>query len=529
MPVNRLPPIRVIPDMPVKTLIPVLGDQLSLTVSSLADADPATSVILMMEVADETTYVRHHKAKIAFILSAMRHHADALRDRGWTVDYVVLDDPENRGSFSGELARAIDRHDPERIAVTEAGEWRVREMIENWEDQFGLPVTIHADNRFVASHAAFDDWAAGRKELRMEFFYREMRRKTGLLMDADGKPEGGKWNYDAQNRKPASHDLLMPRPIAFRPDAMTQAVIDMVAAEFADHPGSLDHFRFAVTHEEALRQRRKFLDEMLPRFGDYQDAMLTGEPYLYHSILSPYLNNGLLDPLELCREVAALYDAGDVPLNAAEGFIRQIIGWREYMRGIYWREGPDYVERNHLNARRDLPPFYYDGDTDMHCMAQAIGQTLDLAYAHHIQRLMITGNFAMLAGVDPKQVHHWYLEVYADAYEWVELPNVLGMSQFGDGGIIASKPYAASGNYINKMSDYCATCRYDVKVKTGPDACPFNALYWDFLVRNADRLKGNHRLAMPYRTWDRKDSEEQDALRNSAAAFLDRLEQLSGE
>ncbi len=505
------------------TLIPILGDQLSLDLASLKDADLETSVLLMMEVADETIYVKHHKAKIAFILAAMRHHAQALRERGWTVDYIKLDDPDNHGSFSGEIARAIERHAPDCIAITEAGEWRVREMIENWEDQFGLPVTIHADDRFIATHQEFCDWAEGKKQLRMEFFYREMRRKTGILLDENGKPEGGKWNYDSENRKPAQQDLLMPQPIRFRADEITQSVIDMVAQRFADHPGSLDHFHFAVTHEEAMRQKRQFLDEALPQFGDYQDAMLTGEPFLWHSILSPYLNTGLLDPLDLCREVEACYYDGKAPLNAAEGFIRQIIGWREYVRGIYWREGPDYGDRNHLEATRDLPDFYYTGDTDMHCMAQAIGQTLDLAYAHHIQRLMITGNFALIAGIDPKQVHIWYLEVYADAYEWVELPNTLGMSQYGDGGILASKPYASSGNYINKMSDYCGHCRYDVKKRTGEDACPFNALYWDFLARNADKLEGNNRLAMPYRNWARKDEDEQKALRESAARFLDTL------
>lgn len=505
-------------------LIPVLGDQLSRDLSSFADIDPENAIILMMEVADETTYVKHHKAKIAFILSGMRHHAEDLRERGWTVDYVTLDDPDNCGSFSGEVARAIQRHGPDAIRVTEPGEWRVRGMMDNWEDQFGLPVTICADDRFLASHQEFDDWAEGRKQLRMEFFYREMRRKTGILLDEDGKPEGGKWNYDAENRKPASgSDLIMPQPIRFQPDDITQEVLDMVAKRFADHPGSLDHFHFAVTHDEAMRQKRNFLDHALPQFGDYQDAMLTGEPFLWHSLLSPYINAGLLDPVQLCRDVEERYREGKVPLNAAEGFIRQIIGWREYVRGIYWREGPDYVTRNHLGASRDLPNFYYTGDTDMRCLSEAIGQTLDHAYAHHIQRLMITGNFAMLAGVDPAQVHRWYLEVYADAYEWVELPNTLGMSQYADGGLLASKPYAASGNYISKMSDYCQNCRYDVKARTGEKACPFNALYWDFLARNEDVLKGNNRLAMPYRNWARKDDAEKQALRHQAKGFLESL------
>ena len=506
-------------------LIPVLGDQLTPDIASLRGADPADSVVLMMEVADETTYVKHHKAKIAFILSAMRHHAERLRALGWTVDYVRLDDPGNEGSFTAEVARAVDRHKARAIHVTQAGEWRVRAMLEAWETRLGIPVTLHEDDRFLCSHAEFDTWAAARRQLRMEYFYRDMRRKTGLLMTAEGEPEGGQWNFDADNRKPPpQRDLLMPRPIRFRPDAITQDVLAMVADRFAGHIGGLDHFHFAATREEALRQQKRFLDEALPRFGDYQDAMLTDEPFLWHSILSPYINIGLLDPLDLCRAVEARYRAGKAPLNCAEGFIRQIIGWREYVRGIYWHEGPDYGRRNALGATRDLPGFYWSGETDMRCLAQAIGQTIDHGYAHHIQRLMITGNFALLAGIDPHQVHVWYLEVYADAYEWVELPNTLGMALFADGGLLGSKPYAAGGAYINRMSDYCGRCRYNVKKRVGEDACPFNALYWDFLARNAQRLARNPRLAMPYRNWVRMDEADKAAIRDRAANFLDNLE-----
>ena len=498
------------------TLVPILGDQLSPTLSSLAAADRASTVLLMMEVADETTYVAHHQAKIAFILSAMRHHAAALAADGWTVDYVALDDPANSGSFTGEIARAIERHAPSRIVVTEAGEWRVAAMIDAWPTLFGIPVDVLPDTRFIASHAEFDAWVAGRKQLTMEFFYRDMRRKTGLLMDG-AKPTGGKWNYDADNRKPAKRDLFIPRPPRFVPDAITASVIAMVASRFGDHIGGLDSFGLAVTRADAIIARDWFLDSALPLFGDHQDAMLTGEPFLWHSILSPYLNIGLLDPLELCRLVEARYRDGAVPLNAAEGFIRQVIGWREYVRGIYWREGPDYAARNALGAHRPLPAFYWTGDTDMHCLAEAIGQTIDHAYAHHIQRLMVTGNFALLIGADPAAVHDWYLSVYADAYEWVELPNTLGMSQFADGGLLATKPYAASGAYINRMSDYCGSCRYDVAARTGPNACPFNALYWDFLDRNRPRLGGNLRLRMPYANWDRMDEESRRAIRAHAA------------
>ncbi|KQU48178.1 deoxyribodipyrimidine photolyase [Sphingomonas sp. Leaf339] len=508
----------------MKTLIPVLGDQLTMTLSSLNDANPADTLVLMMEVADETTYVRHHKRKIAYILSAMRHHADALRDAGWTVDYVTLDDPDNSGSFTGEIARAVSRHAPDRIVVTEAGEWRVAAMIDAWETLFGIPVDIRPDTRFVATHAEFDDWANdGRVELTMEWFYRVMRRKTGLLMDGD-KPAGDRWNFDKDNRKPAKADLLMPGPLSFPPDATTRAVLDLVAARFADHPGSLHAFDYAVTAVDAERQAAAFFANALPQFGDYEDAMLTGERHLWHSILSPYINSGLLDPLDLCRRAEAEYRAGRAPLNSVEGYVRQIIGWREFMRGIYWREGPDYVNRNALDHHRPLPGWYWTGDTDMHCLAEAIGQTLDTAHAHHIQRLMVTGNFALLIGADPKQVHEWYLEVYIDAYEWVELPNTLGMSQFGDGGLVGSKPYISSGAYIDRMSDYCGQCRYNVKKRIGDDACPFNALYWDFIARHEDTLGRNRRMAMPYRTWAKQPEEAKADTRAQAARFLSRLD-----
>ncbi|PSJ39008.1 cryptochrome/photolyase family protein [Allosphingosinicella deserti] len=504
-------------------LIPVLGDQLSFGLSSLAGADRADSVVLMMEVADETTYVRHHKTKLAYILSAMRHHAEALRVDGWRVDYVLLDDPENGGSFTGEVARAIQRHDPERIVVTEAGEWRVAAMLDSWQTLFGLPVEIRPDSRFLCAHGEFEAWAEGRAELRMEYFYREMRKKTGLLMDG-GKPAEGRWNFDKDNRKPAQADLLMPRPLSFAPDAITQEVIALVEQRFGDHPGDLDGFDYAVTVEDAERQAASFMANALPKFGDYEDAMLTGERFLWHSILSPYLNSGLLDPLDLCRKAEAEYRAGRAPLNSVEGYVRQIIGWREYMRGIYWREGPDYVDRNFFGHSRALPGWYWTGATDMHCLSQALGQTLATAHAHHIQRLMVTGNFALLIGADPKLVHLWYLEVYLDAYEWVELPNTLGMSQFGDGGLLGSKPYISSGAYINRMSDYCGHCRYDVTKRIGEDACPFNALYWDFLARHRDKIGRNPRLAMPYRNWDRQSESDQIATREQAADFLAKLD-----
>ena len=503
-------------------LVLVLGDQLSLSLNALTQSDKSQDRVLMVEVDEETRYVRHHKKKIAFLLSAMRHFAQQLTDEGWTVDYVKLDDLENTGSFSGEIARAVTRFRPHRVRVTEPGEWRVRAAMDSWQDQLGLPVEILPDTRFIASHASFKSWADGRRQLRMEYFYREMRRKTGLLMTGDD-PVGGKWNYDADNRKPAKPDLFMPQPSRFEPDAITREVIDLVAERFADHFGDLEPFWFAVTAEQAEHAFDHFLEHALAKFGDYQDAMLEGEAFLYHAVISQYLNAGLLDPLEVCTRVEAAYQAGHAPLNAAEGFIRQIIGWREYVRGIYWLKMPQYVDLNFFENARDLPEFYWTGETDMACMRAAITQTRKEAYAHHIQRLMVTGNFALIAGIDPHQVHEWYLAVYADAYEWVELPNTLGMSQFADGGVLGSKPYAASGNYIHKMSNYCTSCRYDVKQKTGPHACPFNPLYWDFLIRNRERLQSNPRMAQMYRTWDRLSAEKQDDYLQSAKAILETL------
>lgn len=506
----------------MSNLILILGDQLTHGLSSLKTADTSQDRILMCEVWDEATYVKHHKKKIVLLFSAMRHFADELRHEGWQVEYIKLDDEENSGSLKGEIERALSRHEIENIVVTEPAEYRVMQDVKNWAHEFDQTVEILPDDRFIATHKEFEDWAAGRKQLRMEYFYRDMRRKTDLLMDGDD-PEGGKWNYDSENRKPAKNDMFMPKPVQFEPDEITKDVLELVGNKFSNHFGDLEPFWFAVTHEQANKVLDYFLEAALPSFGDYQDAMLTGQKFLYHSLLSPYINCGLLNPLEVCKRVEAEYKKGRVPLNAAEGFIRQIIGWREYVRGIYWLKMPEYVKHNFLGADRKLPDFYWTGETDMKCLHEVITQTKEEAYAHHIQRLMVTGNFAMLAGVDPYEVHEWYLAVYADAYEWVELPNTLGMSQFGDGGILGSKPYAASGNYINKMSDYCKGCRYDVKQKTGEEACPFNALYWDFLVRNEERLKGNPRLGQVYRTWNKMDEDKRGEYLASAKQFLETL------
>lgn len=508
----------------VTTVRLVLGDQLTRGLSSLADlrpGDPA-QVVLMVEVQEEATYVPHHRQKLVFILAAMRHFAEELRADGVRVDYVRLDDPANTGTFTGEVARAVARHDATRLIVTEAGEWRVRRLIESWEASLGIPVEMREDDRFIASHARFDRWASGRKTYRMEFFYREMRRETGILMDG-ADPVGSQWNLDAENRRALPSRLPIPARSRPAPDVMTREVIDLVAERFPHGFGDLEPFGWAVTRDEALVVLDDFLMTCLPSFGDYQDAMRHGAPFLFHSTISPYLNVGLLLPREVCDAAEAEFRAGRAPLNAVEGFVRQVLGWREYVRGMYWHLGPEYAASNALGASRPLPDFYWTAQTPMRCLADSVDQVRRHAYAHHIQRLMVTGNFAMLAGVRPADVEAWYLAVFADAFEWVELPNTHGMATWADGGIIASKPYAASGAYIDRMSDYCGGCRYDVKAKSGPTACPFNYLYWAFLIRNEDILKGNPRMAMPYRTLGTWNADRRAAVLAEAETFLDGL------
>ena len=509
-------------DRSPRRLVVLLGDQLDQGIAALGGADRECDVVLMAEVQREATYVRHHKKKMAFVFSAMRHFAAELLEAGWNVDYVTLDDAANSGSLPSEIERAVARLSCSRVLVTEPGEWRLLTALRDLETRSEIPIEILEDDRFLCSKAEFAAWAAGRKQLRMEHFYRDMRRKTGLLMDGT-EPEGGRWNFDSKNRKRAKKGLTFVGPERVVSDTTTEQVLDLVGRRFADHFGALTPFWFAVTHAQAEAAFDHFVETGLAGFGDYQDAMLRDEPFLYHAVISLYLNAGLLDPLAVCRKVEASYRDGVVPLNAAEGFIRQIIGWREYVRGIYWLQMPNYLDNNVFDHRNPLPDFYWTGETEMACLRACIDQTREEAYAHHIQRLMVTGNFAMLVGVDPKAVHEWYLAVYADAYEWVEAPNTLGMSQFADGGLLASKPYAASGNYINRMSDYCSSCHYKVKKKAGPEACPFNYLYWDFLDRHRDKLGGNPRLGQIYRTWDRMDEDRKLEVRRDARHFLDEL------
>ena len=500
-------------------LILVLGDQLSLTLSALAEGDPARDVVVMAEVMEEGTHVPHHPRKIAFFLTAMRKHAARLQAAGWRVLYSRLDDPDNSQSIAGELLRRAAETGAAEVIATEPGDWRLIAALD------ALPIPVHrfADRRFVAGPHDFADWAQGRKALRMEYFYREMRRRTGLLMDGD-QPAGGQWNFDSDNRRPPPDAVRFAGPLRFAPDAVTEEVLTLVAARFPGHFGDLRPFWFATDPDQAQAQVDHWIAGGLPDFGTYQDAMLRDHPFMYHAVVGLYLNVGLLDPLDLCRRVEGEWRAGRVPLNAAEGFIRQVIGWREYVRGLWALEGPEYLRRNALGATRALPPLYWGAPTRMACMGAVVAGTRAHAWAHHIERLMVTGNFALLAGIDPAQVQEWYLAVYADAVEWVEAPNVVGMALFADGGRMASKPYAASGAYIDRMSDHCRSCAYDVKDRTGPDACPFNLLYWDFMARHADRFRNNPRMAQIVRSWEKMDPSRQVALRTGAARFLSRLD-----
>ena len=500
----------------------ILGDQLSPEISSLKDADKSRDIILLCEVFDEAVYVKHHQKKIAFLFSAMRHFAASLSDAGWNVDYVRLDQDGNSHSFSGEVARAVERHAPESVIATFASEWRVLTEMRDWENTLPCAVELRDDDRFYCSLDEFATWADGRKQLRMEYFYRELRRKTGILMSGND-PIGGQWNYDAENRGRAPDGLEVPKHTSFVPDEITNEVLNLVEDRFGDYFGKLRPFEFAVTHEQAAYVLDRFIAERLPLFGTYQDAMVEGEPFMFHAHIGLYLNCGLLSPQQAIIAAENAYHAGAAPLNATEGFIRQILGWREFVRGLYWLKMPEYAEQNALEAHRPLPAFFWTADTKMNCLKQCVSETRDHAYAHHIQRLMVLGNFALLAGLSPKEVNEWFMIVYADAYEWVELPNVSGMALYADGGVLASKPYASGGAYIERMSNYCRSCHYKVKQKNGEQACPFNYLYWDFLIRHQDRLSGNARMGMMYRTLAKMSDEKRAAILTDSQRFLSEL------
>ena len=502
-------------------LRPILADQLSINLASLQSCDLKKDIILFCEVRAETDYVSHHRQKIVFLFSAMRHFANLLKQKGYQVHYVTLTDVDNTHTLCSEWQRIALLYDCERVVVTEPGEWRVLQHI---QQQNNLQIEVLEDNRFLCSHQRFLQWAQGKKQLRMEYFYQTMRKHYHLLLEHDGQPIGGRWNYDVDNREPLKKIPTMPRRVQIVPDELTQEVIQLVSTHFPHYFGDLTGFSYAVTQEQANQQAAFFFEHCLPSFGQYQDVMVEGESFLYHAVLSMYLNAGLLDPMDLCREAESRYHLQLAPLSAVEGFIRQILGWREYVRGIYWMQMPTYSEQNYFQATRALPNLYWGGQTQMNCMAQVVTQTQQNAYSHHIQRLMVTGNFALLAGLSPKQVCDWYLAVYMDAYEWVELPNTLGMALFADGGLLASKPYAASGKYIDKMSNYCKSCHYKVKEVIGDKACPFNALYWNFIAQHENKLSSNMRMKYMYATWHRFDDAKKHSILQQAQQYLEALD-----
>ena len=493
-------------------LLPILGDQLSHKLASLQTARIGVDRIVMVEAIAEARYVPHHPQKIALFFAAMRAFARELRELGHAVIYHKLGD-HNHDTL--EAAIASNAKDCSGIVMTEPGEFRVRQEL-----SANLDIEWLEDDRFVCSRAEFETWLSGRKQPRMEHFYRNMRRKTGLLMQGD-EPVGGEWNYDSDNRKKWDGTIQMPTPVVHRQTSETRDVIDQVAGQFGNNFGSIEGFNWPTTREQALAELSHFITYRLVNFGDYQDAMRQRDldpnaDFLFHSKVSTSLNLGLLDPLDVCSAAEHAYYKGQAPLNAVEGFIRQIIGWREYVRGLYWAYMPEYKARNFLDAQAPLPPAYWGADTKMNCIFQSVDQTRRTAYAHHIQRLMVTGNLALLLGVDPSALNDWYLAVYADAVEWVQLPNTHGMVAYADGGLMGSKPYAASGKYIDRQGDYCKNCSYRVKDNVGDQACPLNSLYWDFIDRHAEKFHKNPRMVMPLRTWNKMDTDKRTALLDRA-------------
>ena len=517
----------------MRNLILILGDQLSFSNPALARFDPEQDVIVLIEAASEGMAVWSHKARIALFLSTMRHFALDIGKRGWPFIYIKLDDPLP-GDFAMRLAAVIAAHTPQALRVAEPGEWRMLVLVQTVCADQDVALHVIDDTHFMCSRADFATWAGPKKELRMEFFYRTMRKKYKVLM-TDGQPTGGDWNYDADNRQaypktakggvPAGPGAIAA-PARFAPDALTEEVLALVESEFADHPGSLDHFIWPVTREQALQALHCFIATRLANFGAYQDAMWTDTPFGWHALLSTSLNLHLLDPREVIAAAEAAYEQGNVPLASAEGFIRQILGWREFIRGMYWLDMPRMKQANHYDHQRALPNWFWTGRSGMACINACIGQTLEFGYAHHIQRLMVTGNFALLAELAPQEVCDWYLAVYVDAVEWVELPNTAGMALHACGNRFTSKPYIASGAYIKRQSNYCSGCRYDPAERIGPDACPFTTLYWHFLDKHEESMRGNPRTALMVKNITRLSESERTAIRLRAAAMLNDLDAL---
>ncbi len=498
------------------TLRLVLGDQLDRTGPALRDVSPDDDVIVMAEVTAEIDRYPSHKQRVVLFLSAMRHLRNDLVEQGHTVDYQRLEDPDPAASLPDALSRAVRRHQPDRVVVARPGRWELQQQLSQACSALNVAFEVMEDDHFLVTPAEFAEWAEGRKRLTMEHFYRMMRKRLGVLLADSGEPEGGRWNYDEENREAFSFEPEPPDPRRFQPDEVTRGVIEIVERRFDQLPGSTGSFGWPVTPSQAEQALESFVSERLADFGRYQDAMWTSAPFLHHSLLSPALNLKLISPGKVVREVTRAYREGAAPLNAAEGFIRQVIGWREFIRGVYWLKMPDLISRNELCHEEQLPPLYWTGETDMACLRDTVGQLLQHGYAHHIQRLMVAGLFALLYGVRPSEVHDWFMALYVDSVEWVTLPNTVGMSQFADGGIVGTKPYVASGRYLERQSNYCAGCRFDPGEATGDSACPFTTLYWEFLDRHRKLLAGNHRMGFQLGNLSRKPDDEIQEIKRRA-------------
>ncbi|HLH02081.1 MAG TPA: cryptochrome/photolyase family protein [Bryobacteraceae bacterium] len=512
----------------MRNLILVLGDQLDEHSSAFDGFDRTADAIWMAEVEEELVHVWCHKLRIAFFLSAMRHFRDRLRARGLRLEYHELSENIDRDAgrdFQQVLTKNVGRLRPERLIVVEPGDYRVKSALLDAAHSLGVPLDIRTDRHFYCSTDEFAQYAAGKSKLVLENFYRYMRRKHKILLEKSGRPTGGSWNYDKQNRERLKAPLLERiEPRSFPPDEITRSVLELVGRRFADHPGSLDRFELPVTREDALRMLDSFISDALDAFGPLQDAMAIDQPFLFHSRLSALLNVKLLNPRECVFAALAAYERKEAALNSVEGYVRQILGWREFVRGIYWHHMPEYAELNFFDHHQRVPEFFWTGDTDMRCMREVLTSVVANGYAHHIQRLMVVGLFSLLYGIHPRLFHEWHMAMYLDAIDWVSLPNALGMSQFADGGIIGTKPYCASGHYIDRMSNYCSACRYDPKLATGARACPFTTLYYDFLDRHFDRLKANSRLKFQLLNIEqkRKDANTLDQIRERVCELLGR-------
>jgi deoxyribodipyrimidine photolyase-related protein len=491
----------------------VLGDQLNLANSAL-NGLPIGAPVLMVESMAHVAVRNYHQQKLVLVWSAMRHFAQGLRAQGYQVHYI-----EQAQNFEQPLTAFIDHHGITDLRVMEPADIPFQRFLQNLN--VACTLTVTPNNHYLWSAQEFTQWAKGRKRLLMEDFYRETRRRLDILMDA-GKPVGGQWNYDQDNRKPPKKGLNPPAPLTFKPDALTQSVIEQVKKDFGQHFGQVEPFTWAVTREDALKVLEEFIQHRLAQFGPYQDAMVTGQWSMFHGLISPYLNLGILSPKEVFQRVEQAYRSQELPLASVEGFIRQVIGWREYIRGLYVLKMPEgYAQENWFDHQHPLPEFFWTGETSLHCLKETLTQTIETGYAHHIQRLMILGNFSLIAGLNPQAVENWFHSAYVDAHDWVMQTNVLGMALFADGGVLASKPYAASANYINKMSDYCAGCRYDPKVRIGEDACPFNYLYWNFLDRHRDQLNQQGRMGLVLAHLDKLDAKTKAAYAAQTERFLD--------